>query len=285
MELLDPGTQIDAEGLRVGGTLGGVLRIEQRLNDAPHGDLYRAHFESHPVLVTFVDPVLAAQADVRSWLLRNIARAATVEHRNLLAQHGTLIHGRRCFIVQANPDGQTARQLLLDRAARGKAVDRDTAQTIVGHVCNALAALHQVTVHGDVNLDTVWISTSGRVLLADPGVGPLLSRMRRFERLRSSGRLPNVAPEQMLAPPPMSPGTDVFGVATLLLELVTGRALPEAGAPLRSLGLFGPDDLVMCLERATAPDAGARPPDVTTFKAELADALGGGAQLDLRAPD
>lgn len=285
MEQLDAGSQIDAEGLRVGGTLGGILHIEQRLGDAPHGDLYRARFESTQVLVTFVDPILAAQPDVRSWLLRNIARAATVEHRNLLTQHGTFIHGRRCFVVQAHPDGQTARQLLQDRAARGKTVDRDAAQTIVGHVCNALSALHQVTVHGNVQLDSVWISASGRVLLADPGVGALLSRMRRFERLRSSGRLPNVAPEQMLAPPPMSPGTDVFGVATLMLELVTGRPLPEAGVPMRALGLYGPDDLVMCLERATAPDVGARPPDVQTFKSELAEALGGKQPLDIRAPD
>lgn len=285
VEQLDAGTQIDAEGLRVGGTLGGILRIDQRIADAPHGDHYRGQFESTPVLVTFIDPILAAQPDVRSWLLRNIARAATVEHRNLLTQHGTFIHGRRCFVVQANPDGQTARQLLQDRAARGKTVDRDAAQTIIGHVCNALSALHQVTVHGNVTLDSVWISASGRVLLADPGVGALLSHMRRFERMRAGGRLPNVAPEQMLAPPPMSPGTDVFGVATLLLELVTGRPLPEAGVPMRALGLFGPDDLVMCLERATAPDVGARPPDVQTFKAELAEALGGKQPLDIRAPD
>ena len=285
MELLEPGTQIDAQGLRVGETLGGVLRIDQRLGDAPHGDVYRGHFESQPVLVTFIDPVLAAQADMRSWLLRNIARAATVEHRNLLVQHGTFIQGRKCFVVQAHPDGQTARQLLVDRAARGKLMDRDTAQTIVGHVCNALSALHQVAVHGNVTVDTVWVTGSGRVLLSDPGVGALVANMRRFERLHSTGRLPNVAPEQMLAPPPMSPGTDVFGVATLMLELATGRALPEAGIPVRALGLFGPEDLVLCLERATAPDVGARPPDVLTFKAELADALGGDAPLDLRAPE
>lgn len=282
MELLEPGTQIEAEGLRVGATLGGVLIIGQRMGDLAHGDVYRATFEGHPVLLTFVDPVLAAQPDVRSWLLRNVARAASVEHRNLLAQHGTFIHGRRCFIVQGDPEGQTARALLLDRASKGRAVDRDAAQTIAGHVCNALTALHRVTVHGYVSLDTVWVSSSGRVLLSDLGVGPLLARMRRFERMRSSGRLPNVAPEQLLAPPPMSPGTDVFGVASLLIELLTGRPLPEGGTPVAALGLLGPADLVMCLERATAPDAGARPPDVATFKGELSDALRDGTAIDVR---
>jgi hypothetical protein len=285
VELLDPGTQIDAEGLRVGATLGGVLRVGARVGDLAHGDVYRATFEGHAVLLTFVDPVLAAQPDVRSWLLRNVARAATVEHRNLLAQYGTFIHGRRCFVVQADPEGQTARALLLDRASKGRAVDRDAAQTIAGHVCNALTALHRVTVHGYVSLDTVWVSSSGRVLLSDLGVGPLLARMRRFERMRSSGRLPNVAPEQLLAPPPMSPGTDVFGVASLLIELLTGRPLPEGGTPVAALGLHGPPDLVMCLERATAPDAGARPPDVATFKGELSDALRDGAAIDVRPPD
>ncbi len=281
MELIEPGTEFSAESLRVGNQTGGLVRIEQRITDLPHGDLYRARFGAHTVLVTYVDPVMAAQADVRAWLLRNVARAAALEHRNLLPQHGHVVHGHRLFLVQGNPEGQSARQLVAERAARGRAIDRDAAQTIVGHVCNALTALHQVMVHGYVTLDSVWISTTGRVTLAEPGIGALLTRTRRFERLRTSGRLPQLTPEHLLAPPQLAPGTDVFGVAALLLELLTLRPLPDAGTPLSNLGLFGPADLVLCLERATAPDVGARPPDVLTFKAELSEAMAAGP-IDLR---
>ncbi|MBX7082801.1 MAG: hypothetical protein K1X88_26580 [Nannocystaceae bacterium] len=281
MELIDPGTEFSAESLRVGNQTGGLLRIEQRITDLPHGDLYRARFGAHTVLVTYVDPVMAAQADVRAWLLRNVARAAALEHRNLLPQHGHVVNGHRLFLVQGNPEGQSARQLVAERAARGRAIDRDAAQTIVGHVCNALTALHQVMVHGFVTLDSVWISTTGRVTLAEPGIGALLTRTRRFERLRTTGRLPQLTPEHLLAPPQLAPGSDVFGVAALLLELLTLHPLPDAGTPLSNLGLFGPADLVLCLERATAPDVGARPPDVLTFKAELSEAMAAGP-IDLR---
>ncbi len=285
MELLAAGTEIEADRLQLPGAARPTrLRIEQRLADVPHGDSYRGSVGGLPVLVTYVDPALAAQADVRAWLLRNVARAAAVEHRNLLAQYGPVEHEQRLLLVQGNPGGQSARQLVVDRSAKGRNVDPETAQTIVGHVCNALAALHAVMVHGYVNADAVWISTSGRVSLGDPGVGPLLPRTRRFERLRAEGRLASVAPEQLLAPPQLARGSDVFGVATLLIELLTGRAMREAGMPLEELGIFGPPDLMMCLERATAPDVNARPPDVLTFKAELADALGSGAKIDLRAP-
>jgi len=108
-------------------------------------------------------------------------------------------------------------------------------------------------------------------------------RSHRFARLRAAGRLPGIAPEQLHGGE-LGPGTDVFGLAALFLELVTGRPLPEAGAPMQSVGLCGPPDLLLCLERATAPDPMARPPDAATFKAELAEALAGGATLDLRAP-
>jgi hypothetical protein len=285
VETLVPGTEIDADGLQLpGAPPTSRLRIEQRIGDAPHGDNYRGTVGGLPVLVTYLDPALAAQADVRAWLLRNVARAAAVEHRSLLAQHGALSFEHRCLLVQGNPGGQSARQLLIDRSAKGRSVDVETAQTIIGHVCNALDALHTVMVHGYVNADAVWISTSGRVSLGDPGVGALLSRTRRFDRLRAAGRLGNVAPEQMLSPPQLASGTDVFGVASLLVELLTGRALREAGAPLEENGIFGPPDLLLCLERATAPDVGARPPDVLTFKAELAEALGAGARVDIGPP-
>ncbi|MBC8068329.1 MAG: hypothetical protein IAG13_08345, partial [Deltaproteobacteria bacterium] len=285
MEALVPGTEIDADGLQLPGASAGTrMRIDQRIGDLPHGDAYRGWMDGAPVLVTYLDPALAAQADVRGWLLRAIQRASTVEHRSLLPQYGALAHERRCLLVQGNPGGQSARQLLIDRAAKGRTVDGETAQTIVGHVCNALAALHAVMVHGYVNADAVWISTSGRVSLAEPAIGSLLTRTRRFERMRSAGRLGNVAPEQLLAGGQLTVGTDVFGAASLLVELLTGRALREAGMPLEEVGIFGPPDLMMCLERATAPDLGARPPDVLTFKAELAEALAGGGPIDIGAP-
>lgn len=280
-----PGTEVPADELSLVGAARPVkIRIERRIGEVPHGDAYHGTVSGMPVLVTYVDPPLAAQLDARAQLLRNVQRAAGIEHRSLLAQHGAVTWDQRLLLVQGNPGGQSARQLIVDRAAKGRTVDPETAQTIIGHVCNALTSLHTAMVHGYVNADAVWISTSGRVSLGDPGVGPLLARMPRFERMRAAGRLASVAPEQLLAPPRLETGTDVFGVATLLIELLTGRALREAGAPLEEVGIYGPPDLSLCLERATAPDVGARPPDVLTFKAELAEAMGPGARVDLRAP-
>jgi hypothetical protein len=283
VEQLLPGTEIAADELQLAGLVRPArLRIERRIGEVPHGDGYHATVGGLPVLVTFLDPKLPA--DVRTWLFRNVQRAASIEHRSLLAQFGPLAWGDRWLLVQGNPGGQSARQLLLDRAAKGRTIDPETAQTIVGHVCNALVALHAAMVHGFVNADAVWISTSGRVSLGDPGVGQLLARVPRFERARAAGRLANLAPEHLMMPTQLAIGTDVFGLATLLIELLTGRPLREAGAPLEEVGIWGPPDLSLCLERATAPDAFARPPDVLTFKAELADALGASAQVDLRPP-
>jgi len=293
VEQLAPDTALDATGMHVpGARAGATLDIVERIGEMPYGDIYRARIDGIPVLATLVDPVLVGDARTLDWIGESLARAATVDHRNLTPCYGLAgaapgkPRGRddRCVVVQGHSDARQARQWIADRAMRGRTVELETARTVIGHLCNALTVLHTVMVHGYVGVDTVWLSTSGRVLLSDAGLGPLVSRSRRFARMHAAGRLPGLAPEQIGGSVPLGPGTDVFGLATLFLELVTGRPLPEAGAPLATVGLCGPDDLVLCLERATAPDLTARPPDAATFKAELADALPTGVRLDLRTP-
>ena len=275
-----------------GARAGATLDIVERIGEMPYGDIYRARIDGIPVLATLVDPVLVGDPRTLEWIGESLARASTIDHRNLTPCFGivgvTPGKPRRredhCVVVQGHSDARQARQWIADRAMRGRTVELETARTVIGHLCNALSVLHTVMVHGYVGVDTVWLSTTGRVLLSDAGLGPLVSRSRRFEQMQAAGRLPGLAPEQIGGHVPLGAGTDVFGLATLFLELVTGRPLPQAGAPLATVGLFGPADLVLCLERATAPELSARPPDAATFKGELADALPTGVRLELRAP-
>lgn len=285
MQQLAQGSEFPDTGLTVpGGPRGLPIVVGSAVAQAPHGDQYRARHGDHELMLTFVDPALWSQPDARAWLLRNVARAQQIDHRSLLACYGAIVAGPRALIVQAWPGGFSGRQLLAERSSRGRAVDLATAHVMVGHVCNALAALHEVMVHGYVTLDSVWVSASGRVLLGDAAIGSLLTRTRRFERWRNSGRLPNLAPEQMVAPPQMTPATDVFAVGAMMLELLTGRPLAAAGQPLQALGLWGPVELIDVLERATAAEIGERPGDVQTLKAELGEAVAGLDAVDVRPP-
>lgn len=274
MEILARGTLLETDDVLVPGAAdGSPVTIERGLGEAPHGFWYEARQDNVPLLITVLDPIVAAQPDLKAQIKRDVDRGRYVSHRNLLPCHGMGSADLRVLMVEAWPAGSTLREFARERRERGDRIDREDAYTLCAHVCNGLIALHDQLVHGYVTLDTVHVSDEGRVLLGAMGVGRTLSRTRGFTRFRSGGLLPNTAPEQVLSPPQVMPSTDVFGVATLFIELVTGQSLVEAGQPVRDVGIARPPSLVECLERATADSPGQRQPDIATFKAELREAL------------
>lgn len=274
MDALPVDTELEPGDLVApGATPGSRLRIREHLTDLPHGTCYRAWQDGVAVLLTVVDPVFVADLGVLAGLRRDLDAAAQRPHRGLLPLHGYGRPERKLLIMEHDPGGTTIRTFVEHRIARGRPLDGEAAFTLVGHLCHALAALHPEVIHGYVNADTTFVSESGRVFLSAQAIGRHITRTPGFARHRQAGRLPNVTPEQQLATPQLSPGTDVFALGALFMEMVTGRALVEAGQPIHALGLVGPPSLLMCLERATAPSPTARPPDVEAFRDELAEAL------------
>lgn len=274
MESFPADTELDpGDIVAPGAGPGSPIRVRERLTELPHGICYRARQDGVAVLVTAVDPVFVADLGVLAGLRRDLDAARARQHRGLLPLHGYGRPERHLLIVEHDPGGTTIRNFVAHRISRGRPLDAEAAFTLIGHLCNALAALHPDVIHGYVNADTTFVSESGRVFLSTQALGRYIARTPGFARHRQAGQLPNVTPEQLLATPQLSPGTDVFALGALFLEMVTGRSLMEAGQPIHTLGVVGPPGLLMCLERATAPSPTARPPDVAAFKDELAEAL------------
>lgn len=274
MDVLPVDTELEpGELVAPGASPGAAIRIRSRLTELPHGICYRARQDGVAVLVTVVDPVFIADLGVLAGLRRDLDAVAQRPHRALLPLHGYDRPDRYLLILEHDPGGTTIRGFVEHRISRGRPLDAEAASALIGHLCTALSALHPDVIHGYVNADTTFVSESGRVFLSAQALGKHLARTPGFARHRQAGRLPNVTPEQLLATPQLSPGTDVFALGALFLEMVTGRPLTEAGQPIHTLGVVGPPGLLMCLERATAPSPTARPPDVGTFKDELTEAL------------
>lgn len=274
MDVLPVDAELEAGDLVApGATPGTPFRIRERLTELPHGICYRARQDGVAVLLTVVDPVFVADLGVFAGLRRDLDAVRARPHRGILPLHGYGRPDRDVLIVEHDPGGSTIRSFVEQRIARGRPLDAEAGFTLVGHLCNALAALHPDVIHGHLNSDTTFVSESGRVFVSAQAIGRYIARTPGFARHRQAGHLPNVTPEHLLATPQLSPGSDIFALGALFLEMVTGRGLTEAGQPIHALGLVGPPSLLMCLERATAPSATARPPDVGAFKEELAEAL------------
>src|SRR5690606_25288754 len=157
---LDPG-DLQAEDA----SFGAPFVIGESLGQTPFGERYRARQDNVPVLLTVADPVLVAEPDIRAALERDLERARRVSHRSLLPIYGFGRTTSHFLVVEADPGGGTVRDFAMERIARGKRIDPETAYTLTAHVCNALAALHAEIIHGYVTADTVLVSNSGRVFL------------------------------------------------------------------------------------------------------------------------
>lgn len=252
---------------------GEPLRIEDPFGRLPFGDRYRGHCGQVPILVTVIDPALSSNEALLGEVFSALHCASQVEHGTLLPIYGFGEAGGYDVVVEADPKADTLATFARNRTARGKSIDPNAIQKLAEDLCNALGVLHQRLIHGFVHSDTVLVSTNGRVFLGGAGFGTTLSQCPRFFLHRQAGRVCGVAPEQLFMPPRVFPGTDVFAVAALFVELATGRGLARAGQPVRELEFDGSDALADCLERATSSSVAERPLDVATFVRELSHAL------------
>jgi serine/threonine-protein kinase len=149
-------------------------------------------------------------------------------------------------------------------------------------IAGVLAHVHACgVIHRDVCPDNVVVTASGRVVLLDFGVAHKLGDRRSLPSGLALGTAAYVAPEQLLGAP-LDGRADVFSLAALLWELVTGRrlfrrvtdaatllAVAEAPVPRSSeLAAGAPEAFIRVIERALERDPNQRP-----TAADLARAL------------
>ena len=79
------GSKIEAGDLLApGANPGDPLLVRDVVGEFPHGHRYRVKQNDIPLLLTVVDPVLAADGGVRASVIRTLSAARGAEHRNLL---------------------------------------------------------------------------------------------------------------------------------------------------------------------------------------------------------
>lgn len=140
-------------------------------------------------------------------------------------------------------------------------------------IAGVLAHVHaHGVVHRDVCPDNVLVTASGRAVLLDFGVAHKRGDARSLPSGLALGTAAYTAPEQ-LSGAPIDGRADVFSLAVVLLELVTGRrlfrretdaatllAIAEAPIPLsRQVGSGAPEAFDRVLARALERDPSLRP--------------------------
>jgi serine/threonine-protein kinase len=262
-----------------GRLIAGRYRLGERIDRGGTAEVWRARDERLDRDVAVKILGVAADPAFRERFTTEATRAAKVSHPHIVTVFDEGQDGDDAFIVMEDVRGRTLRDIIADRGA----LPVSEVVTLVSQIAGALDATHRAgLVHLDVKPANVIVDEQGNAKLTDFGIA---RAARDSEERELVGTARYIAPERVEGRP-VTPRSDVYGLALVAYELLTGRpAFAGAenedllrdriagGAPhIRSIdrGLRETVDAVVA--RGLARDPERRYPTAGAFALALADA-------------
>ncbi len=220
------------------------------------------------VTMKFVRPEWAESAEFRRRFVRTMEAVSTLSHPNLVAVYdwGEEQIGRRAttYTVVERLEGGSLRDLF----DRGRLLDPSQALVIGLEACRGLDFAHrQGLVHSELTPSKLVFGDDRRLRIVDFGLARLLGAPDWHNPSNLSTHIARYAsPEQALAQP-IDAKSDVYSLAVILVEAVTGSVPFSGQSTVATLSArvgrlmpvsadLGP--LASVLERAGRPDASER---------------------------
>jgi len=265
----------------------GSYRIERLLGRGGMATVYLAHDLKHRrtvALKVLESRVAAAVGTVR--FLREIEIAARLVHPHILPLFDSGAAGDQLFYVMPHVEGGSLRARLRHDAP----LPLDEALRLAREVAAALGHAHgQGFIHRDIKPENILLS-DGMALVADFGIARVMSASGA-EKVTGTGAALGtplyMSPEQALDTGNVGPPADLYSLACVLYEMVTGeppftgsnvmavlaRHISDAVPPLNAKRPGIPDGIERVIEKALAK----APEDRYATAAQFAEALIAGA--------
>ena len=255
-------------------------RLTERIDRGGSGEVWRARDLrlDRDVAVK----ILGAEAEsaFRDRFTTEARRAAAVSHPHIVTVFDEGQDGNVAYIVMEEVRGRSLRDIVADRGALPAA----EVATLVTQIAGALDATHGAgLVHLDVKPANVIVDGSGNAKLTDFGIA---RAARDSEERELVGTARYIAPERIEGKP-VTARSDVYGLALVAYELLTGQAaFPgaenedllrdrlERGAPhIRTADPRLSDTADGVIAKGLARDPDRRYGTAGAFAAALSDAL------------
>ena len=200
---------------QIQGELGrGAMAIVWRAFDP---NLEREVAIKEPTLPVGTDEGMAAELSER--FVREGKAAAQLNHPGIVTIHAADIYDGRPAIVMELIEGET----LADMLDRGP-LDALTAAAITDQLLDAVGYAHERgVVHRDIKPDNIFLTSDGRVKLADFGIAHVGSEATGLTQAGTVMGTPGyMAPEQVTGQP-VDARSDIFSIGAVLFEMLAGQ--------------------------------------------------------------
>ncbi len=275
---------LDTYEIREGTVLAGRYRVLVRLGAGGMATVYLAEDEVLGRRVAVKRMRRGSSGRRNTERFRREARlGASLSHPNVVTVFDTYADEDGVLIVMEYVEGET----LEEEIDRGR-IEPERAIAILEAVASALDHAHAAgIVHRDVKPGNVLISTEGNVKLADLGIATAAESTRITAANDIVGTLAYISPERLEAASPGGPESDVYSLAVLAWEMLSGEQLNRGSTPaevlhrattgappdLREAWPDAPPGLALTLQEAMHADPDCRPETAGDFVARLRDSL------------
>ena len=271
----------------VGAILGGRYRIEKQIAEGGMATVFLAVDLRHDreVAVKVLHESLTHTIGIQRFL-REIEVIARLQHPHLLTLIDSGVAGGYPYYVMPYVEAQSLRETITERGQ----LPLEDAITIAREVADALAYAHERgVVHRDIKPSNILMS-AGHAVVADFGIATAIHKStvgRITVNGTSLGSPTYMSPEQAAGETDVDPRSDVYSLACVVFEMLTGRPpidhlslqqmvtskLTGAATRLRELRPDLPVVLETALHTALAPDRAARFATMEEFSRALAASL------------
>ena len=275
---------LDTFEIRVGTLLADRYRVIERLGAGGMATVYLAEdcVLRRRVAVKRMRSDASGRHDTERFR-REARMGASLSHPNVVAVFDTLAGEDGVLIVMEYVEGET----LADEIDHGR-IPPERAIAILDAVASALDHAHAAgIVHRDVKPGNVLISPEGTVKLADLGIATAAESTRITAANDIVGTLAYISPERLEASHPGGPESDVYSLAVLAWEMLSGQQLNRGSTPaevlhrvttgrppdLREAWPEAPPGLAGVLQDALHADPDCRPGSAGEFVSRLRDSL------------
>jgi len=214
--------------------LAGQYAIERELGRGGMATVYLAHDKKHGrrVAIKVLAPDLAAAVG-RERFLREIETAARLTHPHILPLHDSGEADGLLYYVMPYVEGESLR----DRLSREHQLAIADAISLTCEVASALSYAHSHdVVHRDVKPENILLS-GGEAIVADFGIAGALDAAGGGKLTRTGvvlGTPAYMSPEQAAGDQTLDARSDVYGLACVLYEMLTGEP-PFTGATSQAI--------------------------------------------------
>ncbi|HYC59953.1 MAG TPA: serine/threonine-protein kinase [Thermoanaerobaculia bacterium] len=222
--------------MKPGDSLDGRYTIIDRLGAGGMGEVYKAthNFLGSTRVIKVVHPNISSNTDARDRFLREARAATKVQHQNVATLHdfASLPDGAHYMVWEFIAGENLSQRLRAKGTLPPRQAVRITLQALRG-----LEAIHRAgIVHRDISPENLMITADDEVKIIDLGVAKV-EDTDAVSTTRTGifvGKLRYAAPEQLGFMPEgekVDTRADLYAMAMVLVELLTGRPPYEATSP------------------------------------------------------